>query len=107
MLLFMLHMFLCIILNYTFFCYFTEVVNKLAGGIKEMVTGISSGNWQATILAGLSIVGTVAALAGPVGAAVAAVLTIISTIIGLFSGTQAVGSNPFFFLNELIFLLLS
>ena len=40
------------------------------------------------LLGGLSIVGTLASLAGPMGAALSTILSLVSMVFGLFGGTQ-------------------
>ncbi|XP_047144516.1 uncharacterized protein LOC105844785 [Hydra vulgaris] len=70
---------------------FAEIIEGISGvgdGLTQLVGGISSGSWQDMLLGGLSIVGTLASLAGPMGAALSTVLSLVSMVFGLFGGSQ-------------------
>ncbi|XP_047145950.1 uncharacterized protein LOC101235957 [Hydra vulgaris] len=65
-----------------------ESISGVGEGLTQLVGGISSGSWQDMLLGGLSIVGTLASLAGPMGAAISTILSLVSMIFGLFGGSQ-------------------
>ncbi|XP_047145180.1 uncharacterized protein LOC100209967 isoform X1 [Hydra vulgaris] len=65
-----------------------EGISGVGDGLTQLVGGISSGSWQDMLLGGLSIVGTLASLAGPMGAALSTILSLVSMVFGLFGGSQ-------------------
>ena len=50
----------------------------------ETLSGVVNGNWQDMLSGGLSVIGSLLMLAGPIGAAISSVMSLVSGIFSLF-----------------------